>query len=92
MAETKYYMGNDIEIERGVVVKSTGENFQNQIEVVNELGNGSGWVYSVAESDLVQITKSDYDLMIACIMDWDADNQKIVHAKIEEILGGKNND
>lgn len=59
-------MGNDIEVERGVVVKSTGKQDGSMIEVVDELGNGAGWYHFVAESDLVKISKEDYDLIIDC--------------------------
>ncbi|MEX3623785.1 hypothetical protein [Viridibacillus arvi] len=82
---TKYYMINDND-DRGVVVKSTGKQENKKIEVNDELGNGPGWVYLEDKSKLVEISKADYDLIIACNEDWTYENAEKVSNKIKEIL------
>jgi hypothetical protein len=80
-------MGNGkAKTDRGVVVVATGVQTKDGIEVYDETGNASGWKWFAGKEGLIEITKEDYDLVIACNEDWTEENETKVHQKIAEVL------
>lgn len=83
----KYFIGTGTgNLERGVVVKETGLEYENKLQVTDELGNGAGWSCTVNKDDVKEISQTDYNLIISYNEDWTVENEKNLYQKVNELL------
>lgn len=84
MSEVYYMQTGNYGTEEGVVVREKQKNADGTVKVINELGNGAGWIEDLDAKALVPMTKEEYDEFIEWNMDPTDENFKKIYAKIAE--------